>query len=401
MEIDNVIQSAVFVSDKAELLDRIQKKGSLRIKVGFDPTQPDLHLGHTVLMQKMRQLQDMGHHIILLIGDFTARIGDPTGRNILRPSLTKEQVDSAAKTYQEQAFKVLDRDKTEVRFNSEWLDKLTAQKLVELTSKYTVSRLLERNDFAARFAANKPISMHEFLYPLFQGFDSVMLDADLEMGGSDQLFNLMVGRDLMTRYSKPAQSIVTFPLLEGTNAKLDGDGKVVGEKMSKSLGNHIAITASPREMFQQLMLLDDGVIWRFMSLLSNLTIVEQKDLQEKLSSGEASIVQIKEQFAQEIVTRFHSATLANEVLVERRAISQGSFPSDAPQVQLTGSNMIGKVLFLANLASSGAEGSRLVKGGAVTLNGAQEKNDKLVLSTGIFEVRVGNKNKKFARITIV
>lgn len=291
-----------------ELTERLALGRPLRVKAGFDPTAPDLHLGHTVLIQKLRQFQELGHTVVYLIGDFTAMLGDPTGRNELRPRLTREQVRDAAQTYQDQVFKILDRNRTEVRYNSEWLDKMGPTEMIELCSKFTVARMLERDDFAKRFKSNVPIHMHEFLYPLLQGYDSVALDCDIEVGGTDQLFNLLVGRNLMPRYGKPAQMVMTMPLLEGTNAHVE-DGKIVGPKMSKTAKNHIGINESPDSMLQKLMLVDDGVIGRYIELLSSR--VTEVPL--------TNIVEIKEAFAKEIVTRFHSAEAAEAALQARRA----------------------------------------------------------------------------------
>src|SRR5215831_14194505 len=240
---------------RAELEERLKENRPLRVKVGFDPTRPDLHLGHTVVMQKMRQFQDFGHEVVFLVGEFTAMVGDPTGKSELRPRLMREEVRAAAATYAEQAFKVLDKNKTIIRYNSEWLDELTPQKMVELCAKYTVARMLEREDFKTRFEERTPIYMHEFLYPLFQAYDSVVLECDVEMGGTDQLFNLLVGRDLMPRYGKRAQIVMTTPILEGTNARVES-GKVIGAKMSKSANNYVGVSEPPFEMLQKLMLVD-------------------------------------------------------------------------------------------------------------------------------------------------
>jgi tyrosyl-tRNA synthetase len=396
-------RGAVFTSDLTELSQKLEAKKSLRIKVGFDPTQADLHLGHTVLMQKMRQLQDLGHQVIFLIGDFTARIGDPTGRNALRPTLSKEQVNAAAQTYQEQAFKVLDRNRTEVRFNSEWLDALSAQDMVELCSKYTVSRMLERDDFRKRFHAQKPISMHEFLYPLLQGLDSVKLEADLELGGSDQLFNLNVGRDLMVKHGKAPQSIMTFPLLVGTEGYVDKFGVVEGEKMSKSLGNHIAICAPPHEMMQQIMLLDDGLIWQYITLLSDWSPLEVSTCRRHvLEDKDIPIVAVKEQFAMDIVTRFHGEKAAEQALLDRQAVAKGNFPSWTPKVTLPAQPvLIGKALFLTGLVKSASEGTRMVRAGAISVNDQHMRDDKFLLQPGQrFLVAFGHKNRKFVDIQV-
>jgi len=308
-QLEILCRGVVDLHVRAELEERLRSGRPLRVKAGFDPTRPDLHLGHTVLMQKMRQFQDLGHTVIFLVGDFTAMVGDPTGRNELRPSLTREAVLDASKTYQAQAFKVLDRDKTEVRYNTEWLDKMSPWDLVELGAKYTVARMLERDDFSKRFADKRPIFIHEFLYPLLQAYDSVKLACDIELGGTDQLFNLLVGRDLMPRYGVPGQMVMTTPLLEGTDARLV-DGKITGKKMSKSADNYVGIDEPPFEMLQKLMLVDDAVVWRYMDLLSSRSTEEIAASKDDVAAGRADVVKVKELFALEIVTRFHSAAPA-------------------------------------------------------------------------------------------
>ena len=283
-QIEILTRGVVDLRVRAELLERLGSGKPLRVKAGFDPTRPDLHLGHTVLLQKMRQFQDLGHEVVFVVGDFTAMVGDPTGRNEQRPRLTREEVRAAAETYQTQAFKVLDRERTVVRYNSEWLGKLDPAAMVELCAKYTVARMLERDDFQKRYAEQRAIFVHEFLYPLLQAYDSVALECDIELGGTDQLFNLMVGRDLMPRYGLRAQMVLTTPLLEGITARVV-DGKVVGAKMSKSSDNWVAIDEPPASMFQKLMLVDDGVIWRYMDLLSARSNEEIAALREEASGG--------------------------------------------------------------------------------------------------------------------
>jgi tyrosyl-tRNA synthetase len=388
---------------RAELEERLRAGRPLRVKAGFDPTRPDLHLGHTVLMQKMRQFQDLGHTVIFLVGDFTAMVGDPTGRNELRPSLTREAVRDAAQTYQEQAFKILDREKTEVRYNSEWLDKMGPWQMIELTSKYTVSRMLERDDFTKRFKGGVPIFVHEFLYPLLQAYDSVALECDIELGGTDQLFNLLVGRDLMPRYGKVGQMVMTTPILEGTDARVV-DGKVTGKKMSKSADNYVGIDEPPFEMLQKLMLVDDQVIWRYLDLLSAKSNEEIAALRAEVSEGRAGIIAVKEAFAVEIVTRFHSADAAATALARRHSVAAGGLPENIEEIEVPCEGealLLGKALALAGLAPSTSEGVRLVKGGAVHVDGEVVKDDKARLAKGKrVLLRVGSKNRRFAYLTV-
>jgi tyrosyl-tRNA synthetase len=377
-QLDILCRGVVDLHTRAELEQRLLSGRPLRVKAGFDPTRPDLHLGHTVLMQKMRQFQDLGHTVIFLVGDFTAMVGDPTGRNELRPSLTREAVMEAARTYQAQAFKVLDKDKTEVRYNTEWLDKMSSWDIVELGAKYTVARMLERDDFAKRFASLRPIFVHEFLYPLLQAYDSVKLACDVELGGTDQLFNLLVGRDLMPRYGLPGQMVLTTPLLEGTDARVV-DGKIVGKKMSKSAENYIGIDESPFDMLQKLMLVDDAVIWRYLELLSSRSNEEIAALRADVAAGRTDVVAIKKLFAREIVTRFHSAEAAESALARRNTVADGGLPEVIDEVAVvaeSGALLLGKALALAGLAPSSSEGARLVKGGAVHVDHEVVKDDK-------------------------
>src|SRR5262245_4078102 len=326
LQLDVLCRGVVHVHERSELEERLSAGKPLKVKAGFDPTRPDLHLGHVVLLQKMRQFQDLGHKVVFVVGDFTAMVGDPTGKNELRPRLTREEVRAAAETYQAQAFKVLDRHETIVRYNSEWLDKLDPAQMVELCAKYTVARMLERDDFAKRFEEERPIFVHEFLYPLLQAYDSVALSCDIELGGTDQLFNLLVGRDVMPRYGQPAQLVMTTPLLEGTNARVE-DGKIVGVKMSKSANNEVAIAEPPFEMLQKLMLVDDGVIWRYMELLSARSTQQIATLKAEVNDGR-SILEVKELFAREIVTRFHSAADADAAIARRRSVAAGGLPEE-------------------------------------------------------------------------
>ncbi|KYG07664.1 tyrosine--tRNA ligase [Sorangium cellulosum] len=402
-QLEILCKGAVDLHVRAELEERLREGKPLRVKAGFDPTRPDLHLGHTVVMQKMREFQDFGHTVIFVVGDFTAMVGDPTGKNELRPRLSREEVVAAAETYQAQAFKVLDRNKTEVRYNSEWLNKLDPAQMIELCAKYTVARMLERDDFKKRYEEARPIYVHEFMYPLLQAYDSVELEADIELGGTDQLFNLLVARDLMPRYGKRAQMVMTMPLLEGTNARIE-DGKVVGPKMSKSADNYVGITEPPFDMLQKLMLVDDGVIWRYMELLSSRPPEEAARLREAVLRGEESVIAVKELFAQEIVTRFHSADDARAALERRRSVAAGGLPEVIEELHVASDRdtiPIGKALALAGLAKSTSEALRLVKGGAVHLDGEVIKDDQLKLERGKrFLVRVGSKNRRFAYLVV-
>jgi len=362
----------------------------LRIKLGLDPTAPDIHLGHTVVLNKMRQLQDLGHHVIFLIGDFTSMIGDPSGRNTTRPPLTPEQIQENAKTYYAQASMVLDPSKTEIRYNSEWCDQLGARGMIELASRYTVARMMEREDFTRRFKGGIPISVHEFLYPLMQGYDSVALKADLELGGTDQKFNLLVGRELQKEYGQAPQCILTMPLLEGT------DG---AEKMSKSKGNYIGISESPDSMFGKLMSISDTLMWRYYELLSFRSIEEiaalQQQVREGLNPRDAKVL-----LAQEIVTRFHSAQAARDALADFEArFRDGAQPRDMPQVQVAGAPMgILRVLRQAGLVGSGAEAQRNVEQGGVRIDGNRIEDKALQLEAGTYVMQVGK--RKFARVTL-
>jgi tyrosyl-tRNA synthetase len=402
-QLETLCRGTVEVHVRAELLERLETKKRLRIKAGFDPTRPDLHLGHTVLMQKMRQFQELGHEVVFLVGDFTAMVGDPTGKNEQRPRLSRDEVRAAAETYQAQAFKVLDKDKTIVRYNSEWLEKLSPTDLVELCAKYTVARMLERNDFAKRYAEDRPIFVHEFLYPLLQAYDSVELECDVELGGTDQLFNLLVGRDVMPRYGKQAQLVMTTPLLEGTNAKVE-DGKIVGAKMSKSSNNYVGIDEPPFEMLNKLMLVDDGVIWRYLELLSAKSNQEIAELRADVAAGRRDVIAIKEAFATEIVTRFHDPTAAREALERRHSVARGDAPTDAEEikVKIEGDEIwIAKALSSAGLAESTSKAAALVKGGGVHVDGKKVEDDKLRLARGRrYLVRVGSKNRRFAVLVL-
>jgi tyrosyl-tRNA synthetase len=362
----------------------------LRIKLGLDPTAPDIHLGHTVVLNKMRQLQDLGHQVIFLIGDFTSMIGDPSGRNATRPPLTAEQIQENAKTYYAQASLVLDPSKTEVRYNSEWCDPLGARGMIQLASRYTVARMMEREDFTRRFKGGIPISVHEFLYPLMQGYDSVALKADLELGGTDQKFNLLVGRELKKEYGQEPQCILTMPLLEGT------DGV---DKMSKSKGNYIGISETPDSMFGKLMSISDTLMWRYFELLSFRGLDEIELLQKQVEEGR-NPRDTKVLLAQEIVARFHTQQAAHQALARFEArFRDGAIPDDMPEVQVGGAPLgILKILREAGLVVSGAEAQRNVEQGGVKVDGERIDDKSLQLGAGTYVVQVGK--RKFARVTL-
>jgi len=398
-----VTRGIVDLHVRTELAERLASGKPLKIKAGFDPTRPDLHIGHAVLLAKMRQFQQLGHHVVLLVGDFTAMVGDPTGVNELRPRLTREQVESAAKTYTDQAFKILDEKTTEVRYNSEWLDALKPSEIVELMAKTTVARMLERSDFAKRYAENKPIHQHEFLYPLLQGYDSVALECDVELGGGDQLFNLLVGRDLMPKYGKRAQIVMTTPLLEGIDAKIE-NGHVVGKKMSKSADNYIGLTEDPLVMFRKVMQIDDDVIFRYFELLSDKTNEEIAGLREQKRGGK-NPMEIKAIFARELVTRFHDAGAADKAAGDFASIySKDAVPDDVPEhdVKVEGETLwIAKALSTAGLVKSTSEGRRMVEQGGVELDQKPMRDPQHQLAAGgRYLLRVGSKNRRFAWVKV-
>jgi tyrosyl-tRNA synthetase len=363
----------------------------LRIKLGLDPTAPDIHLGHTVVLNKMRQLQDLGHTVIFLIGDFTSMIGDPSGRNATRPPLTAEQIQENAKTYYAQASLVLDPARTEIRYNSEWSDPLGARGMIQLASRYTVARMMEREDFTRRFKGGIPISVHEFLYPLMQGYDSVALKADLELGGTDQKFNLLVGRELQKEYGQEPQCVLTMPLLEGT------DGV---DKMSKSKGNYIGISEKPSSMFGKLMSISDTLMWRYYELLSFRSLDEIELLQMQVKEGR-NPRDAKVMLAQEIVARFHTQKAAQDALADFEArFRDGAIPDDMPEVSLGAAPLgILKVLREAGLVASGAEAQRNVEQGGVRVDGDRIEDKALKLPAGTYVVQVGK--RKFARVTLM
>ena len=361
----------------------------LRIKLGLDPTAPDIHLGHTVVLNKLRELQDLGHTVIFLIGDFTSMIGDPSGRNTTRPPLTREQIEANASTYYAQASLVLDPARTEIRYNSEWSDPLGARGLIELAARYTVARMMERDDFSRRFKAGTPISIHEFLYPLMQGYDSVALRSDLELGGTDQKFNLLVGRALQSEYGQEPQCIMTMPLLEG----LDGV-----EKMSKSKGNYIAIADPPNEMFAKLMSISDELMWKYYELLSFRSVDDIARLRAETSGGR-NPRDAKVALAREITARFHGSAAADAAEADFNLRARGGIPDQIEAVSLDGAPLgIGAVLKQARLAPSTSEAMRLIEGGGVRIDGAVVSDRSLKVPAGTFVVQVGK--RKFARVTL-
>ena len=377
-------------ADWVRKLARSQATGvPLRIKLGLDPTAPDIHLGHTVVLNKMRQLQDLGHQVIFLIGDFTSMIGDPSGRNATRPPLTREQIEANAQTYYRQASLVLDPARTEIRYNSEWSDPLGARGMIQLAARYTVARMMERDDFAKRYKAGTPISVHEFLYPLMQGYDSVALKSDLELGGTDQKFNLLVGRALQSEYGQEPQCILTMPLLEG----LDGV-----EKMSKSKQNYIGITEPANSMYAKLLSISDELMWRYYTLLSFLPQAEIDALRAQVEGGR-NPKDAKVLLAREITTRFHGASAAEAAVQDFQNRAAGGIPVDIPEVTLSGAPMgIGPLLKQAGLAASTGEALRLVEQGGVRIDGVSVSDKALRVNAGTFVVQAGK--RKFARVTL-
>lgn len=374
---------------ESEFVDRLSAGSPMRVKAGFDPTAPDLHLGHTVLINKLRHFQELGHRILFLIGDFTGMIGDPTGKNVTRPPLSKEQVLHNALTYQEQVFKILDPEKTEVCFNSTWFDSLGSSGMIRLAGQYTVARMLERDDFAKRYASNQPIAVHEFLYPLCQGYDSVALKADVELGGSDQKFNLLVGRELQKHYGQRPQCILTMPLLVG----LDGHNK-----MSKSLGNYVGIAESPREIFGKLMSVSDDLMWNYYELLSFRSDSEIQALREGVAHGH-NPRDTKILLAHELVARFHGRKAADDALAEfRNRFQHGVLPDDMPEIVVLAAP-ISQVLKQAQLTSSTSEAMRLIDAGGVKLNGEKVSDKSLILMAGSTVIlQVGK--RKFAKVSL-
>ena len=375
-----------------ELVEKLRAGRALRVKAGFDPTAPDLHLGHTVLLTKMRQLQDLGHTALFLIGDFTGMIGDPTGKNATRPPLSREDVARNAASYTDQVFKILDPDRTQVMFNSAWMDALGAADLIRLAATHTVARMLERDDFGKRYRSNQPIAIHEFLYPLIQGYDSVAMQADIELGGTDQKFNLLMGRELQKHFGQPPQCILTMPLLEG----LDGVNK-----MSKSLGNYVGITERPAEIFGKLMSISDDLMWRYIELLSSRSAEAIREWKEEVAGGR-NPRDIKVVFAQEMVERFHDRAAAARALTDFEArFRAGVLPEDMPEIAVTASTPVAlvQVLKQAALTASTSEAMRMIDQGGVRVDGEKVSDKTLMLAPGTTAVlQVGK--RRFARVRV-
>jgi len=379
---------------RPELIDKLKKGRPLRIKAGFDPTAPDLHLGHTVLINKLKQFQDLGHEILFLIGDFTGMIGDPTGKSVARPALSRDEVSENAKTYQQQIFKILDSEKTTVMFNSSWMSSMPSADLIQLAAKHTVARMLERDDFNKRYTSGQPIAIHEFLYPLIQGYDSVAMKADIELGGTDQKFNLLVGRELQKHYGQDQQIVITMPLLEG----LDGV-----QKMSKSLGNYVGINDPAKDIFGKIMSISDELMWRYFELLSFRPLSEIKQFKQDINQG-ANPRDIKFLLAGEIVERFHDAPAAKrakEDFIGR--FQKGAIPDDMPEMEIASAQShmsIANILKDAGLTKSTSDALRMIRQGAVKIDGQKVSDEKLKIAKGTSGVyQVGK--RKFAKITLV
>ena len=400
-QLAEVTRGAVDVHTREDLLRKLRssydKGAPLRVKMGFDPTAPDLHLGHTVPLERMRRFQDLGHTVIFLIGDFTASIGDPTGRNSTRPPLSDEQIAANAETYKNQVFKILDRGRTEVRFNSEWLRPLGSTGMIKLAARYTLARMLERDDFKKRWDNEVPIALHELLYPLAQGYDSVALKADVELGSSDQLFNLLVGRQLQKEYGQAPQVCLTGPLLEGIDAR-EVDGKIAGDKMSKSLGNYVGIDEPAQEQYGKLMSISDGLMWRYYELLSRRSLAEIQALRREHPKT------AKSELAKEVVARYHGPEAARaaeeqfELVHKRREVPEDVEERVVSREAGADAVPLAKTLAQLGLAASGSEARRLIAQGGVSVEGERVSDPNAKLSQGIHLVKVGK--RKFIRVTV-
>ncbi len=398
-ELKKGVVDLISETDLLKKLERSFKENKpLRIKVGFDPTKPDLHLGHTVLMTKMKQFQDLGHKVVFLVGDFTAMIGDPTGKSETRPALTVEEVQANAQTYVKQVFKILDESKTEIAWNNTWFSKFSSADFIKLSSQYTVARMLERDDFEKRYKSGVPIAIHEFLYPLVQGYDSVALKSDVELGGTDQRFNLLVGRDLQKTYAQEPQCILTMPLLEG----LDGV-----HKMSKSLNNYIGIDESPREIFGKTMRVSDELMMRYYELLTDISVVDIEKMKSAMASGEENPRNLKVNLARELVTRFHSAEAGRAAVEEfERVFVNKGVPDEMPEFTLPATRLstefdVSALLKELDLVPSTSEARRLITGSAVEIAGQKVRDLKMILAVQVGEsivIKVGK--KKFARVKL-
>lgn len=393
-ELRQIVRGAVDIQLEAGLKELLRGERKLLVKVGFDPTRPDLHLGHAVLLRKARDFQRLGHTVQLVVGDFTARIGDPSGRSATRPMLSDEDIAKAAETYQLQALKILDPAFTQVRYNSEWLAKMQLDEVIRLAGKYTLARMMERDDFKKRWAAHASISIHELFYPLIQAYDSVVLECDIELGGTDQLFNLLVGRDMMREYGLRPQTVLTTPILEGLNAR-EEDGKIIGDKMSKSLDNYVGIDEPAKEQFAKIMSISDGVMWRYYELLSMREIDDIKSLRLDCDAGKMNPRDAKFQLAHELASHFHNeqeASAAQDAWVAQ--FSQRGKPSDVPQHSVQGEVLLVSVLADSGLLVSTSEARRRIKQGAVKIDGEKVSDLQLRLSprTEVYEIKAGKRD---------
>lgn len=390
-QIREIKRGTVGIISEEELLKKIKKGQPLRIKAGFDPTAPDIHLGHVVLFNKMRQFQDMGNDVIFLIGDFTGMIGDPSGKNVTRKILTRKDVQRNAETYKDQVFKVLDKNKTEVRFNSEWMDTMTVADFIKLTSHQTVARMLERDDFSKRFRGEQPISIHEFLYPFVQGYDSVALKADVELGGTDQIFNLLMGREIQRAYGMEQQVVITMPILVG----LDGV-----QKMSKSFNNYIGINDEPYDMFGKVMSISDELMWSYYELLTNLSLDQINELKDNVFSGKAHPMEVKMTLAYEIVVMYHGVDKAIEAQKGfSKVFRSGDIPDNIPEVTVSdGKTWICSIMKETGLADSTSNAGRLIQQGGVRINNERISNKDINLIPGIYIIQAGK--RRFAKVTI-
>ena len=389
-QLGQIRRGSVEIINEEELVAKLRRGEPLRVKAGFDPTAPDLHLGHTVLIQKLKHFQELGHQVVFLIGDFTGMIGDPTGKSETRKKLTRAEVLRNAETYKWQIFKILDPSKTEIAFNSSWMDSFTAADFIELCSRYTVARMLERDDFDKRFKGNQPISIHEFLYPLVQGYDSVALRADVELGGTDQKFNLLMGRHIQREHGQAAQVVLTMPILEG----LDGV-----QKMSKSLGNYVGIDEAPADMFGKLMSISDNLMWRYFELLSDKSLNEIENLRQQVDAGEAHPKTVKEDLAQEIVTRFHGAEAALAARVGFNSVfAQQGIPEDIPVYEIAAGTSLVDVLSGSGVCPSKGDARRMCKQAAVSIDGRKEDDFAFLFTEGTYVLKVGK--KRFLKVEV-
>ena len=400
-QLDELKRGVVDLNVEAELLKRLKSGKPLRIKAGFDPTRPDLHLGHTVLMNKMRQFQELGHHVVFVVGDFTAQIGDPSGQSNTRPIPTREEIEQGAKSYAEQAFKILDPSKIEVVYNSEWLGGMRFDDVIRLAGKYTLARMMERDDFKKRWASHASISVHELLYPLAQAYDSVHLKCDVELGGTDQLFNLMVGREIMREFDLPPQVVMTTPILEGLNACFE-DGKIVGAKMSKSLDNYVGVAEAPLEQFGKLMSVSDELMWRYYELLSAKPVAEISATKKACAAGDLNPRDAKIALAKEIVARYHDDASADNAATQWQAqFSQKKTPDEMPfhSVALEAEEIwLPKLLADVGLLKSSSEGRRRVQQGAVEINGEKISDPQAKLGKGEYVIKAGK--RAWAKVTL-